>query len=388
MKNSILLIACLISLSACASATRYLLAESYLYRELHLDTWVESGADLAVMDNTLANIKAVNANASKDVDLATRQYTSGNWHYEWDTVAQDAADKNDYFAAMTYYTIAAYPFIKNNESSNRSYGLALSNYKKAVESDGTYLEKINIPTIKGTASAYLHLPVQTPDTTLPVLVVSNGSDHTLTTLYNVYSDYLKPSGWAMVSLDLPGIGSNSHIGITTSQTNLIHQQLLQHLKQDPRLDATKIALMGSSFAGNAVTKTAFTNQDDVAAVVNICGAVNTPFTKLKFALTQVPRMTGDAFLSRFDMTREQIINTSDELALSTHYLGKVKTTVPMLTINHDSDVISPLRDMQLVAESSINGKYILTDKGTDSGHCASDAIALPLAMQWLQQVVL
>ncbi len=388
MKNSILIITCLVCLSACASATRYLLAESYMYRQLHLDTWAESGGDEAVMENTLANIKAANANATKNIDLATQEYSSGNWHYEWDSVANDAAERGDHFAASAYFTISAYPFIKDNEWSNRSYKKALYHYQKAVQSDGTYIEQISIPTSKGIAYAYLHLPEQVPDAPLPVLVVTNGSDHTLTTLYNVYSDYLKPNGWAMVSFDLPGIASNAHIGISTSQTNLIHQQLLQQLQQEKRVNSSQIALMGSSFGGNAVTKTAFTNEKEVAAAVNICGAVNTPFTKLKFALTQVPQMTGDAFLSRFDMTREQIIKTSEELALSTHYLGKVKTTVPILSINHDDDSISPPRDMQLVAESSVNGKYIVVDKGTESGHCASDDIALPLAMQWLQQVVL
>ncbi len=391
MKSYTFFLIGILSLSGCAQVSRYLLDESQLYRQLHLDTWIAEGGDPVVINNTIERIKQLNSKTRNNVDMATKDYKPGNWQYEWDQAAQDAVIKKEYFAATSYYTIAAYPFLKDDDLSNRSYDFAMINYKAAVKGDGNYIEELQVNTPKGTAYAYLHLPEKNPATRLPVVVVSNGSDHTLTSLYSVYRDYLKPRGWAMISLDLPGIGSNIHIGITTDETNIIHQYLVKKLQQETRIDNTKIALMGSSFSGNAITKTAFTNPDDIAAVVNICGAVNAPFLKLKFALTEVPKMTGDAFLQRFDMTRDDIIKTSDKLALSTHYLGKVKTRVPILSINHDDDDISPPSDMKLVASSSINGQYIIIDKGTseeDEGHCPSDEKALPIAMQWLESTVL
>ncbi len=389
MKSYTLLLIGILGLSGCTQLGRYLLDQSQFYRQLHTDTWVAEGGDPVIINDTIEKIKQLNIKAHNNVDIATKAYKPGNWQYEWDKVAEDAVSKKEYLAATSYYTIAAYPFLKSDELSNRSYDLAMVNYKAAVKHDGTYLEELQVNTPRGTAYAYLHLPEKKPTTRLPVMVVSNGSDHTLTSLYSVYRDYLKPKGWAMISLDLPGIGSNVHIGITTDETNIIHQHLVKQLQKEPRVDGKKIALMASSFGGNAITKTAFTNPDDVAAVINICGAVNAPFLKLKFALTQVPKMTGDAFLQRFDMSREDIIKTSDKLALSTHYLGKTKTPVPILSINHDSDnEISPPSDMKLMASSSSNGKYIIVDKGTDDGHCPSDEKVLPIAMEWLETTIL
>lgn len=374
-------------IAGCAQVTRYLSGTSYFYRQLHADSWTESGGDAAVIDSTIERIKTLNSTANHNVDLVTKEYKPGNWQYQWDEAAQKAISQKDYFAAATYYTIAAYPFMNDDNLSNRSYGLALSNYKLGVENGGNYIEELKINTPKGIAYSYLHLPEKAPNKRLPLLIVTNGSDQSLTTLYPVYRDYLKPRGWAMITLDLPGIGSNVHIGINTNETNLIHQNLLHHLKQEPRIDQQKIALMASSFGGNAATKTAFTNPDDIVAVVNICGAVNAPFLKLKFALTQVPQMTGDAFLQRFDASKEEIIKTSDKLALSTDYLGKTKTSVPILSIGHDSDGIAPLSDMRLTTASSIGGKHIVVDKGTDEGHCPSDEIALDIATKWLDTIL-
>ena len=387
MKNSFIIGLCLLGVGACASVSNYLQGESLLYRQLHLDSWVDNGADLAVMQKTLQTIDSLNKNVPNNRDIATQEYASGNWQYEWDQAAQQAIIQQDFLAATTYYTIAAYPFIKNDKLSNQSYDSALTYYQYAVENDGNYIEEIRMSTAKGTAYAYLHLPEKAPSEVMPVVVFSNGSDHTLTSLYDTYRDYIKPRGWAMVSLDLPGIGSNSQIDITTSETNFIHQQLIKYLKQEPRVNSDKIALVGSSFSGNAVTKTAFTNPQDIVAAASVCGVVNTPFLILEFALKQVPQMTADGFLSRFNMTRKEVIETSSELALSTHYLGKEKTPVPLLMVGLGNDKISPPKDMKLVANSSVNGRYVIVGKDDDDGgHCPSDANALPVVMDWLQEV--
>lgn len=389
MKNLLLSIACLLVLSACASAQRYLSAEGVLYRQLHTDSWTESAADPAVIADTLERIKMINSDTVSHVDLATRSYTAGNWNFEWDDAGYAATRAGNYLAAATYHTIAAYPFLANDKLSDSSYKLALQNYVKAVSSDGNYIEQMQIPTSLGTATAYLHLPTNKPDSPLPLAIVNNGSDHVLTQLYPFYTDYLKPRGWAMISLDLPGIGSNKHIGINTNQTNIIHQNLLELLTQESRIDATKTVLIGSSFGGHAVIKTAFTNPNQVAAAVSICGAVNEPFRKLRSAVKQVPRMTADAFFSRFNLSREEVIKTSKDLALSTSYLGKKITPVPILSINHDRDnAISPPSDMRLMARSSSQGEYIFVDKETEYGHCASDEKVLPIVMSWLEDKVL
>ncbi len=375
----------MLALSACSSSMRYFQGQDDWYRDLRQDGWQASGANKQTVEQVISRIKQQNQQKDARFDTATTDYKSGNWHYEWDKVAQQANAKEKYLAASMYYTIAAYPFINEQTRSNDSYQHALKNYQKAVEADGSVLEKITVATADGAAKAFLHLPKQQPNKAMPVLVMTNGSDHALTQLYPIYRDYIKQAGWAMVTFDLPGLGSNNSFAQHTERTNIIHQQLIKKLKQDPRLQADKIVLLGKSFGGNAAIKTAFTNSDDIAGAISWCGAVNGPFLKFDFIMTLLPDMTRDALLSRFALPQEKLSQQGLALALSSQYLGKVKTKVPMLAINQGSDKISPVSDMRLIAESSTQGQYIIVEENISQGHCSSDHLTMPLIVNWLEQ---
>ena len=91
---------------------------------------------------------------------------------------------------------------------------------------------------------------------------------------------------------------------------------LQFIKDEPILDENSVALVGKSFGGHSATKTAFTNQDDLSAVVNWCGVINRPFKNLRFSAHKAPPMTKDAFISRFSLTEEELYLRGRELALS------------------------------------------------------------------------
>ncbi len=374
-----------LALTACSSSMRYFQGQDDWYRDLRIDGWQASGAKKQTIAQVINRIEVRNQNQDARFDLATTDYKSGNWHYEWDSAGQQANANGDFLAASMYYTIAAYPFINEKTRSNDSYQMALDNYQQAVESDGSVLEQLTVSTQDGEAKAFLHLPEQQPNKTMPVLVMTNGSDHALTQLYPIYRDYIKKAGWAMVTFDLPGLGSNNSFAQHTDRTNVIHQQLIKKLKQDPRLQSDKIVLMGKSFGGNAAIKTAFTNSNDIAGAISWCGAVNGPFLKFGFIMTLLPDMTRDALLSRFALPQEQLGQQGSALALSTQYLGKVKTKVPMLAINQGSDKISPVSDMRLIAESSTQGKYVIVEENITQGHCSSDHLTMPLVVNWLNQ---
>lgn len=375
----------MLALTACSSSMRYLQGQDDWYRDLRTYGWQASGANQQTITQIINNIKVKNQNQDARFDLATTEYKSGNWHYEWDRAGQQANADGDFLAASMYYTIAAYPFINEQPRSNNSYRKALENYQQAVEADGAVLEQISVSTSDGQARAFLHLPKQQPAKAMPVLVMTNGSDHALTQLYPIYRDYIKKAGWAMVTFDLPGLGSNNNFVQHTDRTNIIHQQVIKKLKQDPRLQPDNIVLMGKSFGGNAAIKTAFTNSDEIAGAISWCGAVNGPFLKFDFIMTLIPDMTRDALLSRFALSQEQLGQQGSALALSSQYLGKIKTEVPMLAINQGSDKISPVSDMRLIAQSSTQGQYIIVEEEISQGHCSSDELTMPLVVNWLNQ---
>ncbi|SFD51536.1 alpha/beta hydrolase [Pseudoalteromonas denitrificans] len=372
-------------LISCASTTRYLNGKSEWYRELHREGWAEDGGDSEVINQVIKNIKNKNNGTSNYYDRHTSQYTVGNWNYEWDQVATKAENNNNYLQATIYSSIAAYPFVNMDKHAQLSYKKALINYKKAVEKGGFNLEYIPLSSEKGDMQVALHLPENKDKDPRPVIIMTNGSDKVLTYLYPFYRDYFSLQGWAMISFDLPGIGANSLIQQDPSNTNSIHQRVLQFIKDDPRLDENSIALVGKSFGGHSAAKMAFTDQDDLSAVVSWCGVINRPFKNLRFSAHKAPPMTKDAFISRFSLSEEALYQRGHELALSEKFLGKVQTSVPILAINHGNDKLSPLGDMKLLKMSSKAGEVIVIDEDNTEGHCSSDMPSLQQIIPWLTQ---
>ena len=67
----------------------------------------------------------------------------------------------------------------------------------------------------------------------------------------------------------------------------------------------------------------------------------------------------------------------------------MQTSVPILAINHGSDKLFPLGDMELLANSSLDGEVIIIDEdsyeGNNEGHCSSDTPSLQRIIPWLEK---
>lgn len=340
------------------------------------------------MNAVISNLTNLHSGGTKKYDLGVKSYAPGNWQYEWDRIATQATQENDHLAATIYHTVAAYPFINEDRLSVASYQKAISSYKKAAKQLGYQLEELTFNTQDGKAKAYLHLPANYQGQALPVMLVTNGSDHAMTQILSTYDKVYAKAGYAMISFDLPGLGSNGEMTMQADRTNVIHQSAIDYVKTDKRLNNDQVVLLSKSFGGNAAVRTAFTNPQDVAAVVSWCGAVNDPFLDLDHTVEVIEKMTLNALESRFDTDKAGLVAKGPELALSTEYLGKVKTPVPMLAINHTRDHVFPITDMRLVAKSSEQGEMIIIDENINQGHCSSEDKTLPEIIAWLDKTVI
>lgn len=376
-----------LSLSACGSMVSYLSGQDGWYRDLRTQGWKWSGAKPAAMTQVIADLEKNVTDTSKQVDKQVATYQAGNWNYEWDQVGNAAKKQGDYLAATMYHTIAAYPLVKGNALANQSYKMAINNYVAAVKKAGFNIEELKLDTADGQAHAFLHLPSDSINKPMRTLVMTNGSDHALTQLFPVYRDYLNKQGWAFITFDLPGLGSNESLTQNPKETNIIHKAVLNYIKQDNRLATDKVALLGKSFGGNAAIKTAFTNPDDIAGAISWCGAVNKVFMNFDFVLNKIPEMTKDSLMSRFGLPKDELASHGPDFALSTEYLGKVTTPVPMLAINHANDRISPVSDLKLIAQSSKQGEYIVVEEEINQGHCSSEDESLVKIMNWLNKTI-
>lgn len=345
-------------------------------REVKYDDWTYIGAEEDVITQVVDDILKENKGNEGFLDTATEEYRHGNWQYEWDQVAKEYEKKGDYEKAAAYYTISAYPYFKENEKNYESYVVnAMKNYEKMVEEDGYYYEKIEVETPQGKAYANLHLPDR-KGKDYPVVIFTGGSDVFSIEYYRLFKDYLADQGIAYISFELPGMGINSHLTYTPD-TNIVHRGVIEKVKNDKRFNG-KIVVGASSLGGQPAVRTAFTNEEDVVAVVNFCGAVSdvwkgiTPET-----FGYYPMLNQVVLADRTGLTIEGFAETAPEYSLENQgYLGTESTSVDMMSVGTASDPVAPLSDAELVTGASDEGVNIVV--ASEVGHGMPRSVVLPI----------
>lgn len=345
-------------------------------REVKYDDWTYIGAEEEVITEVVNDILKDNKDKDGFLDTATKEYGDGSWQYEWDQVARKAERSGDYERAAAYYTISAYPYFKANRENYNSYVVnAMRNYQKVVEEDGFYYEKIEVDTPQGKAYANLHLPDEN-GRNYPVVIFTGGSDVFAIEYYRLFKEYLAGQGIAYISFELPGMGINSHLTYTPD-TNIVHRGVIEKIKKDPRFNG-KIVVGASSLGGQPAVRTAFTNEEDVLAVVNFCGAVSdvwkgiTPET-----FGYYPMLNQVVLADRTGLSINEFAEVAPEYSLENQrMLGTKQTSVDIMSIGTSTDPVAPLSDSELVTSASGNGVNVIV--ASEVGHGMPRSVVLPL----------
>ena len=345
-------------------------------REIKYDDWGYIGADEGVIREVVGRILSENQGKKGLLDTVTKDYTEGNWEYEWDRVARGHEKKGDYEAAAAYYTISAYPYFKGSRRNHESYVIeGMRNYVRMVEGDGFYYEKIEVETPQGEAYANLHLP-ESSGRDYPVVIFTGGSDVFSVEYYRLFRDYLADQGIALITFELPGMGINSHLTYTPD-TNIIHRGVIERVKSDSRFNG-KIIVGASSLGGQPAVRTAFTNEEDLVAVVNFCGALSDVWLGITpESFSYYPLLNQVVLADRTGLEISEFAEIAPEYSLERQgYLGKMKTNVPIMSLNTGSDPVAPKSDMKLASEASKEGITLVVE--SEVGHGMSRSIALPI----------
>lgn len=345
-------------------------------REVKYDDWGYIGAEEGVISNVVSKILKENKGKEGLLDTTTTKYKKGNWEYEWDKVAKKAEKNGDYRKASAYYTVSAYPYFKNNKRNYESYVVnAMANYQKIVEQDGFYYEKIQVDTPQGKAYANLHLPKKGGGN-YPVVIFTGGSDVFAIEYYRLFKDYLANQGIAFITFELPGMGINGHLTYTPD-TNIVHRGIIEKIKNDDRFNG-KIIVGASSLGGQPAVRTAFTNEDDIVAVVNFCGALSDIWKGINpETITYLPMLNQVVLSDRVGKSIEEFAKIAPQFSLENQgFLGNKQTKVAILSLNTASDPVAPKTDMELATNASANGVTLVVE--SEVGHGMSRSIALPI----------
>ncbi len=362
------------------------------YRQVRRMQWIWQGIDPIEQEQVLSRIASSKHSRTHDEWLDTVMgYHSGNWAFEWNRLGmmhqkrandlQGEAAADELFSASLCYSIAGYPHLRNDNLASQARVLAHKVYLEAAEKTGHFVKQLEIPYQNRKIIAHLHAPHT--DKPLPVVIVSAGLDSLQTDMWRLYRDHFAKRGIAMITVDMPSIGYNSHWTLS-EDSSCLHQAVLNELPNLPWVDHFRVGLIGFRFGGNAMVRLSFLESKKIKGCVSLGAPIHHIFTSPE-KLKQMPKMYLDVLSSRLDKRPVDITSLAGQMmAWSLKMQGFLtgrKTSVPILALSLENDPVSPQSDNQLVAVFSDYGKAKqIRSKTITQGYEQS----LDLAIKWLE----
>lgn len=341
------------------------------YRMLNPLLWAWRGVDPIEINEVLARIAVADVEHTNDKWLDTVVgYRNGNWIYEWVHQGmrwqQSALEQQDpliggqhWLNAANFYSIAGYPHLKGDELAEQAEALSCRAYEEAALLLPYQLKELEFRIEGGSSiNGFLHLPEKGEAPFQTVLMC--GSLDTLQTDYHrLFRDYLAPHGIAMLTIDMPSIGS-SYKWKLTQDSSFLHQQVLIQLASVPWVDHQRVTAFGFRFGANVAVRLAYLEPQRLRGVACLAPVVHRLLCDSK-TQQHVPDMYMDVLASRMGMA-----NASDNVlkvelnsySLKTQGLLGRRCPTPMLAGYWDQDPLSPKEEAQLIASSSLDGKLI------------------------------
>lgn len=365
------------------------------YRTLYRLQWIWQGLDPLEIENVLSRIASSSNQPNRAEWLDTiAGYRPGNWSYEWTlqgvehqniaSTLKGTEASDELFLASLCFSIASYPHLKGDPLSIQAQVLANKAYSEAMEASPYITKVINIPYKNKKIVGNLHLPHT--DRPLPVVIVSAGIDSLQTEMWRIFRDYLAEHEIAMLTVDMLGVGSNTHWNLTEDSSTL-HQAVLNELPNIPWVDAFNVGLLGFRFGGNVMTRLSFIEQDKIKACVALGAPIHDLLTDSnKFC--RMPKMHLDSLASRMGKKSVDIETFSKQMGAwslkSQGLLSSRKTKVPILAMGLEGDPVGSKQDNLMVANFSSGGKAVeVKVKGIYKAY----EQALNSAIEWLESAL-
>lgn len=345
--------------------------DSNWYRMLNHLLWTWRGVDPVEISEVLARIAVSNAEHSDERLLDTVVgYRNGNWIYEWVRQGmqwqQRALEQEDplvgglyWLNAANLYSIAGYPHLKGDELAEQAEVLANRAYEEAALLLPYQLKELEFAIEGGsTITGFLHMP-DNGQAPYPTVLMCGSLDTLQTDYHRLFRDYLAPQGIAMLTVDMPSIGS-SYKWKLTQDSSFLHQQVLAQLPNVPWIDHTRVSAFGFRFGANVAVRLAYLESHRLRSVACVGPVVHSLLCEVK-SQEHVPDMYMDVLASRMGMSNasDSVLKTElNRYSLKTQGLLGRRCPTPMLAAYWESDPLSPKEESQLIVSSSLNGKLI------------------------------
>ncbi|WP_273014045.1 alpha/beta fold hydrolase [Hyphomonas sp.] len=370
-------------------------AQEIINGELHvperrIEGFIYDGADRAIVLETISKITTRDGN------------DPGSWVYEWTKVAdaelgraeqaaesdQNAQAETLFFSAANYYAIAGFPEYHSDAERD-----ALLKHFRAYERGGAYMaapmQVISVEARGRSFNTYFHRPAGIDHP--PLILWTHGTDKFKGHAYKTVKRLLD-RGFAVVTFDLAGTGESTFWDLL-SDGEFVHQAVLDAYASRDDVDASNIFEVGVSFGGHYAAKMAARNDPRLRAVASLCGPIHSPFMQtteeIAYILGTEEGATVRAFAHRIGAdpsNPDQVASSIRQFSLVEQGLiGQGQTIkTPLLVMNGGRDPLSPIKDLQLLANSAETSELWVMGM---AGHCARDYFepAVTDVAEWLWQ---
>lgn len=198
--------------------------------------------------------------------------------------------------------------------------------------DTVVVEQVSIPAGADTVSAYRCLPAGEGE--CPVVVVTNGLEGTVQELLVPLLRY-HATGLGVVVMEMPG--SYAYAQPMSPASEAIYREVIDAVVADPRVDATRVGIVGVSFGGLWAARMAAADRRLACAVA--CGAPTHRSFRPSLGL---PEVIIDALAHVTGATTPvSLLRRLRALSLEGRY-GEIEQ--PLLVINGDHDTLLSTRD--------------------------------------------
>jgi esterase FrsA len=257
----------------------------------------------------------------------------------------------NFLEASFWYFFARFPHIINPDGAV-AYQKHILAYQRAAQHFEMPLEVIAVPFDGRTVPGYLRIP-GTGVEKFPLVVLWGGIDVWKSDLeIHSQSEALLRQEIATLTLDMPGTGE-CPIPVSVNAERVLLAAITT-LRDDPRIDETRLGCYGLSFGGHWAVKIAL-QHPELRGVVQVGGPIHETFqpswaTQLpvgtKLALARVlgldPRTTPDLLLTRLS-----------ELSLVNQGLLQAPQHAPLLSVNGADDELVPISEFDVLTTHGI-----------------------------------
>ncbi|WP_084428904.1 alpha/beta fold hydrolase [Aliagarivorans marinus] len=328
--------------------------------------WQWMGMSWIDIQSVFSRISACDKPRTSEMLDTVGGYQPGSWSFEFmklssssASMAKAFAEAHDepqahkqYLMASYYATMAGFPHFKGDQIATATHALSYTHLLSAVDHSPYLVKKLNIPVDNRHIECYLHLPDD--DSPKPLVIVSGGIDSIQPELYPIFQHYFAKAGFAMLSVDLPGVGHSTQWCLQQDSSH-IHMAILDHLEDVPWVDHTRVAVLGYRFAGNIAARMAFLAPERLKAAAILAGPVDRIFSDIN-RMKALPQMYRDCLANRLGIDSadpEALFYKCLPLSLKTQgLLGAMHTRLPLFVLGRGGDYLCPAEDLNLLSHAS------------------------------------